>query len=195
MTIRVKNKKRWKRRGQEPLHVKENKARNLVLIIHRITVQITCYFNCGRSGSVSETLRSTISLYGYGKITWPVTSHKYGQTTLRRRKSCAKGCNNDLIAPAGTPGLISVEYKSKNLLSSLQQLKESLDQKLNLKIPLLNCWILKNSLRQNRIPETIKLGNKNNNQDINALLKIHSPKALITLNAQINAPLHPPPLK
>ena len=34
--------------------------------IHRITVQMTCYFNCGRSGSISETLRSTISLYGYG---------------------------------------------------------------------------------------------------------------------------------
>ena len=47
---------------------------------------------------------------------------------------------------------------------------------------------LKNSLRQKGIPETIKLGNKNNNQAINALLKIHSPKALhvITLNAQIN---------
>ena len=29
--------------------------------------------------------------------------------------------------------------RSKSLLSSLQQLKESLDQKLNLKIPLLNC--------------------------------------------------------
>ena len=34
--------------------------------IHRITVKMTCYFNCGRSGTISETLRSTISLYGYG---------------------------------------------------------------------------------------------------------------------------------
>ena len=40
---------------------------------------------------------------------------------------------------------------------------------------------LKNLLRQKGIPETIKLGNKNNNQDINALLKVHSPKDLITL--------------
>ena len=34
--------------------------------IHRITVQITCYFNRGRSGSISETLRYAVSLYGYG---------------------------------------------------------------------------------------------------------------------------------
>ena len=32
MRIRVKDEMRWKRRGQEPLHVKENKARNLVPI-------------------------------------------------------------------------------------------------------------------------------------------------------------------
>ena len=32
MTIRVKNEKRCKWRGQELLHVKKNKARNLVLI-------------------------------------------------------------------------------------------------------------------------------------------------------------------
>ena len=32
MTMRVKNEKRSKRRGQELLHVKENKARNLVVI-------------------------------------------------------------------------------------------------------------------------------------------------------------------
>ena len=32
MTIRVKNEKGSKRRGQELLHVKENKARNLVVI-------------------------------------------------------------------------------------------------------------------------------------------------------------------
>ena len=44
----------------------------------------------------------------------------------------------DLIASGGTPDLISVEYKSKNQ-KGLQQLKESLDQKLTLKIPLLNC--------------------------------------------------------
>ena len=49
-----------------------------------------------------------------------------------------------------------------------QHMKESLEQKLIPKIPLLNL------LRQKGIPETIKLGNKNNNQDINALLKIHS---------------------
>ena len=33
--------------------------------IHRITVRMTSYVNCGRSGSISETLRYTISLYGY----------------------------------------------------------------------------------------------------------------------------------
>ena len=54
---------------------------------------------------------------------------------------------------------------------------------------------LKNSLREKGISAPIKLGNKNNNQDINALLKIHSPKALINLNAQINRSLHPLPLK
>ena len=136
---------------------------------------MTCYFNCGRSGSISETLR--VSLYGYEQITCPVTSRKFGQTTLPRRKSQAKGVNNDLIARGGTLDLRSVEYKSSNLLSSIQQLKESLDQKLNLKIPLLNFKMLslKNSLQQKGIPETIKLGNKNSNQDINALLKIHSP--------------------
>ena len=52
---------------------------------------------------------------------------------------------------------------------------------------------LKNLLRQKGIPETIKLGNKNNNQDKNALLKVHSPN--YTINAQINPPLQPPPLK
>ena len=36
----------------------------------------------------------------------------------------------------------------------------------------------KNSQRQKGIPETIKLGNKKNNQDINALPKIHSPNYL-----------------
>ena len=76
---------------------------------------------------------------------------------------------NDLIAPGGIPDLISVQYKSKNQKDLQQHLKESLDQKLTLKIP-----ALLNSLQQKGIPETIKLGNKNNNQDINALLKIHS---------------------
>ena len=50
--------------------------------INRITVRMTSYFNCGRSGSISETLRYAISLYEYEQITWPVTSHKYGQTAL-----------------------------------------------------------------------------------------------------------------
>ena len=70
------------------------------------------------------------------------------------------GYNNDLIAPGGIPDLISVEYKSKDQKDLQQHLKESLDQKLTLKIP-----ALLNSLQQKGIPETIKLGNKNNNQD------------------------------
>ena len=97
-----------------------------------------------------------------------------------------------LLHQGGTRGVRSVEYKSKNQMGFQQHMKESLEQKLIPKIPLLNL------LRQKGIPETIKLGNKNNNQDINALLKVHSPKALMTLiiiNAQINPPLHPPPLK
>ena len=50
--------------------------------------------------------------------------------------------NNDLIAPGGTPDLISVEYKSKSQKDLQQHLKESLDQKLTLKIlSLPNCWV------------------------------------------------------
>ena len=48
------------------------------------------------------------------------------------------GLQGDLIASGGTPDLISVEYKSKHQ-KDLQQLKESLDQKLTVKIPLLSC--------------------------------------------------------
>ena len=154
---------------------------------------MTCYFNCGRSESVSETLRSTISLYGYEQITWPVTSNKYWQTTLPRRKSQATGCNNDLIVSGGTPDLISVEYKSKNQRPPTTERIPG--PKINSQNSAAELLSLKNSLRKKGIPETIKLGNKNNNQDINALLKIHSPKALIILNAQIKPPLHPPPLK
>ena len=151
---------------------------------------MTCYYSCGRSGSVSETLRSTISLYGYGKITWPVISNKYWQTTLPRRKSQATRFNNDLIASGGTPDLISVEYKSKN-----QKRPPTTERipgpKINSRNSAAELLSLKNSLQQKGIPKTIKLGNKNNDQDINALLKIHSPKALIILNAQINPPSPP----
>ena len=70
--------------------------------IHRTTVQMTCYINCGRSGSISETLRYAVSLYGYEQITCPVTSRKFGQPALPRRKSQATGVNNDLIARGGT---------------------------------------------------------------------------------------------
>ena len=107
--------------------------------IHRITVQMTSYFNCGRSGSISETLRYAVSLYGYEQITCPVTSRKFGHTALPRRKRQATGVNNDLIARGGTLELRSMEYKSKNQMGFQLHLKESLDQKLTLKIPLLNC--------------------------------------------------------
>ena len=75
-----------------------------------------------------------------------------------------------LLHQGGTRGLRSVEYKSKNQMGFQQHMKESLD------LP-----GLKNLLQQKGIPETLKLGNKNNNQVINALLKVHSPKDLITL--------------
>ena len=109
---------------------------------------------------------------------------------LARRKSEATGVNNDLIDWGGTRDLRSVEYKNKKsivLPTTPERIPGPKIKSQNSSSELLS---LKNSLRHKGIPETIKLGNKNNNQDINPLLKIRSPKALITLNAQINPPLH-----
>ena len=108
---------------------------------------------------------------------------------LARRKSEATGVNNDLIDWGGTRDLSSVEYKNKKsivLPTTPERIPGPKIKSQNSSPELLS---LKNSLRHKGIPETIKLGNKNNNQDINLLLKIRSPKALITLNAQINPPL------
>ena len=108
---------------------------------------------------------------------------------LARRKSEATGVNNDLIDWGGTRDLSSVEYKNKKsivLPTTPERIPGPKIKSQNSSPELLS---LKNSLRHKGIPETIKLGNKNNIQDINPLLKIRSPKALITLNAQINPPL------
>ena len=68
--------------------------------------------------------------------------------------SMATGVNNDLIARGGTLELRSMDYKSKNQMGFQLHLKESLDQKLTLKIP-----TLLNSLQQKGIPEN-KVGQK-----------------------------------
>ena len=108
---------------------------------------------------------------------------------LARRKSEATGVNNDLIDWGGTRDLRSVEYKNKKsivLPTTPERIPGPKIKSQNSSPELLS---FKNSLRHKGIPETIKLGNKNNNQDINPLLKIRSPKALITLNTQISPPL------
>ena len=108
---------------------------------------------------------------------------------LARRKSEATGVNNDLIDWGGTRDLRSVEYKNKKSIVPPTTPERIPGPKIKSQNSSSELLSLKNSLRHKGIPETIKLGNKNNNQDINPLLKIRSPKALITLNAQINPPL------
>ena len=48
--------------------------------------------------SCKEPIAEEVEVYQRLQIDWPVTSHKYGQTVLPRRKSQATGVNNDLIA-------------------------------------------------------------------------------------------------
>ena len=69
-TIRLKNEKRWKRRGQELLHVKENKARNLVLI----NIKYVEYF---------EFVKERVSM-----CTWWRMSNDLKAFFWRRKRGC-----------------------------------------------------------------------------------------------------------
>ena len=101
--------------------------------IHRITVQMTCYFNLRKKWKCIRDLK----IRRFRVWVWI----EYVQNTLPRRMSQATGCNNDLIARGGTPDLKSAEKNGKNQNGFQQHLNESLDQKFTLKISLLNCSV------------------------------------------------------